>query len=162
MSAHKNQNRLILPFAALMIGLIFIVDLLTPVGYAEWALYAIPVALCLFGNSAMAPVAAALICTILMVPGYIASPAGMFVEIAYANRIIGIVVLWLMAAVGTRFVLTRQEVERLNWLERGRALMATRIGGVQGPSDIAGNVLASFVEYTGCAARRTTSLSWRR
>ena len=147
-----KKNRLILPFAALLIGLVFILDLRTPVGYAEWTLYALPVALCLFGNSAAAPVVAALVCTILMVPGYIVSPAGVYTEIAYANRIVGSVVLWLVAAIGTRFVLTRQEVERLNWLERGRAMIATRIGGVQGPTDIARNVLAGFVEYSGCAA----------
>ena len=58
----SKKNHLLLPLAALLIGLVFAVDILTPVGYAEWALYAIPVALCLFGTIVAAPVAAALIC----------------------------------------------------------------------------------------------------
>jgi len=87
-----------------------------------------------------------------MVPGYFMSPAGMHTEIAYANRIIGSVVLWVVAVVGTRFILARQEVERLTWLERGKAMVATRIGGVQSPADIARNVLAAVVEYTACPA----------
>ncbi len=148
----SKNNHLLLPLAALLIGLVFAVDILTPVGYAEWALYAIPVALCLFGTIVAAPVGAAVICTILMIPGYLLSPAGLHTDIAYANRIIGSVVLWAMAVVGTRFVLTRKEVERLNWLERGRALVATRVGGVQSPADIARNVLAACVEFTACPA----------
>ena len=148
----SKKNSLILPLATLFIGLVFLVDILTPVGYAEWTLYAIPVALCIFGARVGAPALAAFVCCLLMVPGYLVSPDALNADIAFANRIIGGVVIWLVAAIGTRFVLTRKEIERLNWLERGRALVATRIAGVQGPGDIARNVLAALVEYTGCPA----------
>ena len=33
----------------------------------------------------------------VMVPGYLASPAGVYTDIVYANRFIGSLVLWLVA-----------------------------------------------------------------
>jgi signal transduction histidine kinase/DNA-binding response OmpR family regulator len=87
-----------------------------------------------------------------MVPGFIMSPNGLHTDIAFANRIIGVVVLWVVAVVGTRFIIARREVERLTWLERGKSLVASRLAGVQQPADVARNVLAAFAEYTACPA----------
>jgi signal transduction histidine kinase/DNA-binding response OmpR family regulator len=149
---HPKKNSLLLPFAALLIALVFTADVLTPLGYAEWTLYVVPVALCLFIGRPGAPLLAGLACSLLMIVGYVFSPEGLDVKMAWINRIMGSVAIWVVAIVASRFISTRREIERLTWLERGRALMSSRIAGVQTPEEIARSVLATLVEYTGCAA----------
>jgi signal transduction histidine kinase/DNA-binding response OmpR family regulator len=149
---HSKKHNLLLPFAALLIGLVFAADAITPLGYAEWTLYAVPVALCLFAGQAAAPLVAAAGCSILLIAGYVVSPVGSDAEMAFINRILGSIAIWMVAIVGSRFISARREIERLTWLERGKALVAGRIAGVQSPEEIGSNVLAALVEYTGCAA----------
>ena len=135
----------------MLIALIFAADALTPLGYAEWTLYVVPVALCLFVGQMAAPLVAAIACSALLAVGYLLSPPGSDAYLALINRTLGAVGIWVVALVGSRFISARREIERLTWLERGKALVASRIAGVQTPEEIGRSVLAAFVEYTDCA-----------
>jgi len=146
----SKKHSLFLPFSGLLIALIFAADALTPLGYAEWTLYVVPVALCLFVGQVAAPLVAAIGCSALLAMGYFLSPEGVDSHMALVNRILGAIGLWVVAIVGSRFISARREIERLTWLERGKALVAARIAGVQTPAELGSSVLAAFVEYTRC------------
>ena len=148
---NSQKSPFLLPIAAILIGLVFAVDVLTPLGYAEWTLYIVPVALCLFVKRAAAPLVAAVACSVLLIVGYVISPEGTQGNIAFVNRILGAIALWVVALVGNRFITARREIERLTWLEQGKALISARLAGVQRPEDIGRNVLAAITEYTRCA-----------
>ena len=56
--------------------LILVVDLATPLGYAEWALYLLPVGLALFQRNPRLPFVLAGTATLMTALGYFASPPG--------------------------------------------------------------------------------------
>jgi hypothetical protein len=125
----SKKQSLFLPLAGMLIALIFAADALTPLGYAEWTLYVVPVALCLFVGQMAAPLVAAIACSALLAVGYLLSPPGSDAYLALINRTLGAVGIWVVALVGSRFISARREIERLTWLERGKALVASRIAG---------------------------------
>ena len=149
---HPQRSNFLLPVAALLIGLIFATDILTPLGYAEWTLYVVPIALCLFVGQPSAPPIAAVACSILLVLGYFISPEGAESYMALVNRILGAIALWVVAIVGNRFITARREIERLTWLEQGKAIVSARLAGVQRPEELATNLLAALAEYTKCVS----------
>jgi PAS domain S-box-containing protein len=97
--------------ALLTIG-IFILDLLTPAGIAEWLLYTIPLALAWSLQSRLFLYAGGMI-TLLMFMGHVMSP-GASPSSALFNRLLGIGVLWLfvMAWARRRGVRTQGEESR--------------------------------------------------
>ncbi|MEO6270924.1 MAG: hypothetical protein ABIP08_11545, partial [Lautropia sp.] len=149
---HSQKSSFLLPVAALLIALIFVADVLTPMGYAEWTLYVIPVALCLFVGHAGAPLVAAFACSMLLGLGYFVARDDTGADVVLINRGLGAVAIWVVALVGTRFISARREIERLTWLERGKALISVRVAGAQQPEEIGINALAALVEYTHCVA----------
>ena len=77
---------------------IFVMDLLTPLGYAEWALYIVPLILTFRLPKPSAPLVSAAISTALIVTGYVFSPPGGITGwMAIHNRLIGVIVLWMVA-----------------------------------------------------------------
>jgi hypothetical protein len=95
-----NQARLrvvvVLLIPVIIIGE-FILDVLTPQGIADWALYVIPLLLSVYvGNSRLTyPLAAIL--TVLTLVAFFLSPPGIDPEWALIGSLVGIAVLWLMA-----------------------------------------------------------------
>ncbi|HZH06873.1 MAG TPA: hypothetical protein VEY69_09385, partial [Lautropia sp.] len=69
----SKKQSLFLPLAGMLIALIFAADALTPLGYAGWTLYVVPVALCLFVGQMAAPLVAAVACSALLAIGYLLS-----------------------------------------------------------------------------------------
>ncbi len=152
MQRKKPQGKVQLSAALLLTGLVFAADLITPVGYAEWTLYVVPIALCLASRQPNTPLLAATAATGLILIGYLLSPAGAQTHMAIINRMMGTVAFWVVAAAGARFITTRREVERLTWLEQGKASLTHELAGVQTPESLAKNALAALAEYTGCVA----------
>ncbi len=103
---------------ALSIGGIFILDALTPLGYAVWILYLFPVwlasSMSVRNPSSMLVVAS--IAAGLMVLGFWVSPPGIASHIALINRLIGIVVLGLMTWL-LREMMEQRETLRVNEAE---------------------------------------------
>ncbi|MBI4517038.1 MAG: PAS domain-containing protein [Deltaproteobacteria bacterium] len=84
---------------ALLTAGIFVFDLLTPLGIADWALYALP--LVLTSSSLRRPLHYAAVVTVLVVVGLFYSPPGPL-GAAIFNRSSGILVLWVVAALLAR------------------------------------------------------------
>jgi CheY-like chemotaxis protein/signal transduction histidine kinase len=128
---------------------IFAVDMATPLGYAEWALYLIPVGLLLLQPRRAPPLFVAGFATLLSVAGFFFSAKGMDVFVAGVNRSIGVVVLWVMAIVVWQVLRIRLEAARLLWLQRGESAIAQRLIGEVTPNEIADNAALALCEITG-------------
>ena len=69
--------------------LIPLVDALTPLGYAEWALYFLPVGATLFQARPGLPIVVAALATLFSALGVLASPPGVDPALAMINRGLG-------------------------------------------------------------------------
>ncbi len=94
-----------LPQACTIAGLIaaiFAIDLWTPKGVSVWALYIVPLLLTIWMASRRLPLLCASVSTGLAVVGFFLSPTIIPTWISYANRAIGILVLWSVALLLTK------------------------------------------------------------
>ena len=96
------RRAVLLTAVVLFAAAVFITDLLTPLGVAEWVLY-LPVILApvWFNNSRQVVVASAL-CSALVVVGFFLSPPGILHSWDLINRGMGLTALWLTALAGKR------------------------------------------------------------
>lgn len=92
-----KDSRTVLFFIALTIGGIFLLDWITPLGYAEWLLYVVPMLLAIKLARRRYGYYIAALCTLLIVAGFFLSPSGIIASVAIFNRTLGICILWVLA-----------------------------------------------------------------
>ncbi len=126
---------------------VFIVDLLTPLGYAEWVVYLVPVILTLFVWRQSLPLFVAGATTLLMVAGLLLSPAGVSMQTAAVNRSLGLVTVWVVAFVGYQFIRNKIAVRRQQWLQTGETGLNTAIAGTPTLALLGEHVLKFLAEY---------------
>ncbi len=148
--AERHSRELTALMASLAIAsLIFWFDVKTPLGYAEWALYLVPVTMTVLQNRFWMPLAVALVVTGFSVAGFYASPPGIDITMAIVNRSVGAVVLWVLAGVISQVLSTRARMHALLWLDRGEAAVAQQLLGEQTLTEVAGNAARSLCEFVG-------------
>lgn len=87
-----------LPLVILVLTTVaFLLDLLLPLGYADWPLYLIPLLLTARLPSRRSAFYSAAMSSVLIGMGFVFSPPGIF-SAAFFNRSVGICVLWILAA----------------------------------------------------------------
>ncbi|MGE0378365.1 MAG: PAS domain-containing protein, partial [Planctomycetaceae bacterium] len=79
---------------------VFFVDLNTPHGVAEWVLYLPLVLAPVFVGSQSQIVAMGVVCSVLSVVGFYHSPLGAPFPLAFGNRVLGVIAMWLTATSG--------------------------------------------------------------
>ncbi|MET0963518.1 MAG: response regulator [Noviherbaspirillum sp.] len=110
-------------------AVIFAIDTQTRVGYAEWLLYMVPVAMTLFQPRPLAPFFVVGGQIVLLAAGFILSPGGIDAQIGLTNRIMGFLVLLCVALLAHRVILERNRAQKLIWLQQGdSALSASMLG----------------------------------
>ncbi|KQV81271.1 response regulator [Rhizobacter sp. Root1221] len=134
---------------ALALFVIFVVDLFTPVGYAEWALYLLPVALLLLQRRDWAPLAAALAATVLSVAGHLLSPEGTNPMLHAVNRVLGGSALWCLAVLVWQVLRTRRDVVELLWLQQGETTVSQQLIGERSPNAVADSAAQALCGVTG-------------
>ena len=77
--------------------IVFVLDLLTPLGIAIWILYILPLGLTRWSSFRPLTASVAGACTPLLILGYFYSPPGIEPETAFINRLLGISMLWIAA-----------------------------------------------------------------
>jgi hypothetical protein len=88
-----------------LIVIVFVLDLLTPLGIVIWVLYVIPLGLTSWSAvKRLLPISAG-VCSVLILLGYFYSPPGVSFEYAVINRSLGIAMLWVVVF----FLWPRQE-----------------------------------------------------
>jgi len=123
--------------SAALLLLIFVIDLLAPLGYAVWAMYLLPVALALFQRNPRVPFYVAGFATLLTAVGFFASHAGMAQGLSAVNRTIGMAAAWVLAFVVWQTIQSRLRVHRLMWLQQGQAAAVQGVQGEYTPQQVA-------------------------
>ncbi len=119
---------------------VFIADYYTPLGVSIWILYLVPLVLTLLGPYPDAPIAAALLITALVgLTSY--TDERVMVGVAVTNRVVGTVVVWAIAWLTRRLLITRNGLEHEARVRGAHAELLRVIQGDLGPRDLAAAVL---------------------
>lgn len=86
----------------LSLGGTFLIDSLTPLGYQEFVLYALPILLTIWLEKAWSAYVVAGAATVLVYAGLVLSPAGIPAEVALLNRTLSAVLFWIVAVLVIR------------------------------------------------------------
>jgi len=144
------SNRSELMSTSIIVGLIllvFVADALTPLGYAEWVFYIVPVALCVLQSRPGLPVAIAVAMMPLLILGFFLSPPGAPLEVGIFNRACAILVVGGVAYLASRVVTQRLRAQHLMWIEQGRAEVAKNLLGEPTVGEVSEKILLSLAEY---------------
>jgi signal transduction histidine kinase/CheY-like chemotaxis protein len=131
---------------------ILVIDWLTPLGYAEWALYFVCVGLTLFQTQVTMPWWTALFASALLGLGLMLSPPGADATMAGVNRAIGAAACWLIAAAIWQALRARLTMQRLVWQRDGQAAVAEALRGELSPQAVATQGLRALCAHLGAAA----------
>jgi K+-sensing histidine kinase KdpD len=114
---------------AIAMAVVFAIDLQTRIGVATWILYVVPLVLCFRVTQAWLPFVVASICTVLVLIDWFASPAGITGDIAQINRGMGLVVMWVAAAMAYNNIILRHRLRRDDWTRTARARIGEAVMG---------------------------------
>lgn len=92
----KPQSVLHWSIAAAVVG-VFLLDWITPRGWAVWILYLLPICGAYWSARRLASVQLTALCSILAVVGFFLSSSSVAPELAISNRVIGLVTFWIAA-----------------------------------------------------------------
>ena len=129
--------------------LIPLVDALTPLGYAEWALYFLPVGATLFQARPGLPIVVAALATLFSALGVLASPPGVDPALAMINRGLGALAHCAMAGVIWKVLKSRAELRHLLWLQQGQSRVARALLGEQSVESVAQAALRGLCQVLG-------------
>jgi signal transduction histidine kinase/CheY-like chemotaxis protein len=148
-----SRNRSVwLYFAiAMLLLIVFAVDWLTPLRVAIWVFYMLPVALCMWVDRPNMPFITAGVASVLMFTGYILSNADALTGpiVLQINRVIGVIVMFVLAGVGHLYIKTRLNLQRSAWLKQGEVQIGLQMRGDLDPAAIGNGILGSLVPYVG-------------
>ncbi|WP_254074163.1 response regulator [Burkholderia sp. S171] len=131
---------------------IFAVDWLTPLRVAIWVFYMLPVALCMWVDRPNMPFITAGVASVLMLTGYILTNADALTGGSIAlqiNRVIGVIVMFVLAGVGHLYIKTRLNLQRTAWLKQGEVQIGLQMRGDLDPAAIGNGILGSLVPFVG-------------
>ncbi len=145
----KPQQSEPLVYAGLLalMTVVFVSDLMVPLGTSVWVIYLFPVALAYFASLPQVPVALAILATVLVGVGYLVAPPGIDPEVARINRGLGILTAWILAAAGYLYIRNRVAIRQYGWVQQGQVGLAERMGGEQGVEQLSQAVLGYLAPY---------------
>ncbi|MEO8340271.1 MAG: PAS domain S-box protein [Nitrospirota bacterium] len=113
---HRPNNKIphgVALFAAVVaMAVVFVVDMLTPLGITVWVGYLLPIwYVSRLSLQGIVLTSVTLTCTALIVVGYLLSPPGVSPLISVSNRMVGAVFLWTMTLVLLRSQAADKRVE---------------------------------------------------
>ena len=97
MEEPKQTNHALTVVIIALTVVVFVLDVMTPLGIAIWALYALPLGLTRWSSLGPLTFVLAGVCTTLIVLGYFYSPAGTSFDVAVINRSLGVLMVWITA-----------------------------------------------------------------
>ncbi|MAR56433.1 MAG: histidine kinase [Rickettsiales bacterium] len=131
---------------------VFLADSLTPLGVAVWVVYLVPLTLALLVWRPIVPIAVAALATAFIIINFFTDAEGMQPGMAQLNRGMGLVSLWVMAAVGYFFIRNKLRVRDQEWLQRGQVQLSEEINGEQNFRELGDNVLSFICDYVQAQA----------
>jgi len=100
-----TEDQILIAVIGILMAGVFVLDLLTPLGIAMWALYVLPLGLSRWLSLRYVIWVVAGACTGLIILGYLYKPPGASFDVAVTNRSLGVVMVWIVA-----FLLTEDRV----------------------------------------------------
>ncbi|QEI08297.1 response regulator [Pigmentiphaga aceris] len=149
MPTPKFSSRLLPLIIIASYALIFLIDVITPAGYAPWVLYFVPVALTLFGTQRYLPFLVAAVSTGLLLGSIYAKPDGVALQLIVWNRLTGVVVVWAIATLAHLYVKSRVTLQRQSWVQQAQVLIAQQAANEQSPEQVADKMLRAITDYLG-------------
>lgn len=134
---------LVLPFGA---------DTVLPLGTATWAGYLLPTVIAYVAGRPVVPLVVAAIATLLNFAGFTLAPPGIDPSIVLVNRILGTIIIWILAGIGFAFVRNRLAIRRDEWLQSGQVGLAKAVAGELPLDELATAALRFLADYTGAQA----------
>ena len=95
------------------IAVVFVADVLLPLGVAVWSLYMLPLLLTILIRNRNWMIGSAVATTALIGAGFWLSPSGVSLKYAVGNRVLGIVLVWAVTGLLLRYQQIQQERETL-------------------------------------------------
>ncbi len=139
---------LITAILALMVG-VFLVDFVTPLGVIVWVFYLAPIMLCAYARQPELPIAVSGIAAILIAVSALTDSPGIARTIAFANRALGVAVMFGSAVLVRNVVQARVAGEREKWLRQTHAALLERLQGDLGVAEVGERVLAVLGDALG-------------
>jgi signal transduction histidine kinase/CheY-like chemotaxis protein len=136
----------------LSVVVVFVADLFTPLGIADWMMYLIPVALSLFVWRPWVPVAVASLATVLAATGFFLGPPGIAPQLGLINRGLGMATIWVLAFVVRTSILDKLSVRKDQWLQKAQTGLSEIMRGEQTLKELGERVLRFLAEYMGAQA----------
>jgi CheY-like chemotaxis protein len=149
MPSQDQNDRTLYSFILGSSILIFVIDALTPLGFAEWIFYIVPVALCSLGRKPQLPFVIAVALTPLLILGYMLSPVGADELIAIINRAMAFILVFGVAFLARQVVNERLRSQHLMWIEKGRTTVSQNILGEPTVEELAESVVRGLSSYFG-------------
>lgn len=144
----RRMHSPLIPIIAILVGLVFVADLMTPLSIVSWVLYLAPLGICLYAGRPMAPLAVAGAATLEMTIGLLMSPPSTAAfDLARINRGIGLLSVWITAFFVRRSVLSQLALQREDWLQTGRTRLVERVQGELTVHEIGERALSFLAEY---------------
>ncbi len=143
-----EQRSTPLLYVAIFVGLtaVFVVDIMTPVGFAEWVIHLLPVSLTIFVWRPSVPLFVGAIASVLLVIGYFLSPARIDPTIALVNRTMGFMTIWMVAYISHQSIRSKIAVRRQEWLQSIQTKVHEKLVGEIRTSQLAQNLLRVLAE----------------
>src|SRR5690606_23212461 len=132
---------------ATLVMVVFAADWFTPLGWAVWILYILPVTLGLAGRSPSQPIVVAGLATAMMTLTLFTDPPGRLpMAIHYTNRAFGVAVVWVLAFMVRAIVEGRNRNEAEEWVRGVQARLLEQMQGDPTVQEIAERSLATLCE----------------
>jgi signal transduction histidine kinase len=145
----EKRNRAVLALMALAMTGVFLLDVLTPLGYAKWVLYVVVIALAYFQSWPWAPPIAAAVAGTLLIAGFWLSPPGIDRGMDLVNRGVGLITVCGVAFLLWKVLRDRLHIALLRWRDESLARLAEVLRGDHAAEILAGRALDTLAEATG-------------
>lgn len=136
----------------LSMAAVFIIDVRTPIGTATWVLYLLPILMCFLVPKPWLPLVIAAAATVFIVADWFLSPAGVSVDVARVNRLMGLIGIWSTAVLARITLANRNRLAAQAWLRTARSRIADAVAGEQSVPRMSQRVLEVLTQYLGAQA----------
>lgn len=148
----ENNEALFAGFLAALLVLVFVVDLLVPLGTAVWIVYLVPTVLSYLAWRQQVPLFVAVAVTILVIVGFNVDRPGIDPSVAIVNRSMGVATVWVLAGIGAYFIRSKRAVRRQEWFRTGQVGLSRQMGGDLTVEQLAEQVVSYLCSYLGARA----------
>jgi CheY-like chemotaxis protein/signal transduction histidine kinase len=148
---HMAHRSWLLPVVVLLSLGIFLLDLFTPLGYAVFVFYFLPVVVTAFGHWPYLPFVVATGCSLFSIAGYLLSPSTGLVagEVVISNRSFAVISVWCMAYLVYRMILFTRESSEREWIKARATALAMEMRGEKNTAEVGEIMLACLAPDIG-------------